>query len=43
MVHSRRREMVYKVDWSDEKKREMLVNLLGLVFAVPPWFLSSLR
>ncbi len=28
-------KMVYKVDWRDEKERDG-VNLLGLMFAVPP-------
>lgn len=29
--------MVYKVDWRDEKEKERDgVNLLGLMFAVPP-------
>lgn len=30
-------KMVYKVDWRDEKEKERDgVNLLGLMFAVPP-------
>lgn len=41
--NSRRREVVYKVDWSDEEKRERCIQSVGAHVCCPPSCHPSIR